>query len=301
MNRLKAIVMRLLFLPGWAVAVVSLSGYGGLLWVFGAGQAGPLAYLAYLLSAYALAVDIAALPGIQAALRRRVRHFKEYSRILRALRKTAFGAKYLDDRTFRAKISLYQSMAVNFLYTVFRAVLGVRYVSPWFISLAVYYLMLGALRAYLAIRYRKRPGGADTPAYEWRCYQTTGCLLLLLNIPMSGMVVLMVRTNSGFVYPGLVIYLSAMYTFYMTAHSVVNLHRFRKMDSPILLAGKAVSFISAAMSLLGLQTAMITQFGGNDSGFRRQMNAVTGAGVCALVIAAAVYMIVHSRRRTRKE
>lgn len=29
---------------------------------------------------------------------------------------------------------------------------------------------------------------------------------------MSGMVVLMVRTNSGFVYPGLVIYPSAMYT-----------------------------------------------------------------------------------------
>ena len=140
----------------------------------------------------------------------------------------------------------------------------------------------------------------DTLAYEWRCYQTTGWLQILLNIPMSGMVVLMVRTNSGFVYPGLVIYPLAMYTFYMTAQSVVNLHRFRKMGSPILLAGKAVSFISAAMSLLGLQTAMISQFGENSSGFRRQMNAVTGAGVCALVV-AAVYMILHSRRRTQEE
>lgn len=301
MNRLRTIFARLLFLPGWAAAAISIAGYGGLAWVFGMEQTGPLAYLAYLLSAYALAVNIAALPRIQTSLRKRVRHFKKNSRILKALYKTTFGEKYLNDRAFRAKISLYQSMAVNFLYTVFRAVLGVRYASPWFISLAVYYLVLGALRAYLAVRYRNRPYGGGTLVYEWRCYQATGWLLLFLNIPMSGMVVLLVRTNSGFAYPGLVIYLSAMYTFYMTAHSVVNLHRFRKLGSPILLAGKAVSFISAAMSLLGLQTAMITQFGGNDSGFRRQMNAITGAGVCVLVIAAAVYMIVHSRRMTRKE
>lgn len=56
-------------------------------------------------------------------------------------------ASLLDDRAFRAKISLYQGMAENFPYTVFGAVLGVGYASPWFISLAVYYLVLGALQA----------------------------------------------------------------------------------------------------------------------------------------------------------
>lgn len=63
---------------------------------------------------------------------------------------------------------------------------------PWFISMAVYYLVLGILRLYLIYSYRHR-----SPELESRCYRRTAWMLFLLNIPMGGMIVLMVRTNSG--------------------------------------------------------------------------------------------------------
>ena len=92
---------------------------------------------------------------------------------------------------------------------------------------------------------------------ERRCYRITAWLLFLLNIPMGGMIVQMVLASSGYSYPGYVIYLSAMYTFYTLAMSVVNLVKFRKLGSPILSAAKILNFIAALMSILGLQLSLI--------------------------------------------
>lgn len=300
MKRWKTVAVRLLSLPGWIVAAVSLLGYGWVIWVLAYRCTGPLAYFAYLLSAYALAMDIAALPGLRAFLKERAAHFKKHSRAAAALRKTALGRQYLDSPLFRARFSLYQGMSVNLLYTVFRAVTGVWYGSAWFLSIAAYHFLLGALRAYLAFRYRHVPGGEDAFPYEVNSYKTVGWLLLLLNIPMSGMVVLMVKENSGFQYPGVVIYLSALYTFYMAVMSAVSLVKIRRLKSPILLAGKILHFVSAAMSVLGLQTAMIARFGKGDGNFRQLMNTITGAGVCALAIGAGVFMIAKSKTAWRR-
>ena len=97
---------------------------------------------------------------------------------------------------------------------------------------------------------------------EHRCYRVTAWLLFLLNIPMGGMIILMVLTNSGFSYPGHIIYLSALYTFYTLVTSVLNLVKFRRLGSPILTAAKVLNFISAMISILGLQTAMICHHAG---------------------------------------
>ena len=77
---------------------------------------------------------------------------------------------------------------------------------------------------------------------------------------MGGMILQMVMNNSELSYPGHVIYLTAMYTFYTMAMSVVNLVRYRRLGSPVLSAAKVLNFVSALMSVLCLQTAMIAQF-----------------------------------------
>ncbi len=299
MNCMKAIAAKLLFPPGWAVTAISLMGYGGLGWTYGVKQSGAPSYFAYVLSAYALVVDIAVLLKNRSLLCKGIRCLKMHSRIWNAFCKTDFGMRYLTNRMVRAQAGLYQSIVLNLLYMAFRLVLGIQYASLWFLSLAGYYLVLGALQAYLVFCFQKRPSGEGRLAYEYLRCKTTGCLLFLLNIPMSAIVVLVVRTNSNFVYPGVVVYLSALYTFYMVVRSVINLVRFYRLDSPILLAAKILNSIATAMSVLGLQTAMISQFGGEDS-YRKLMNALTGSGACSLVVAAAVCMIIHSSTMIRK-
>ena len=240
------------------------------------------AYLIYGMSAYCLIIWVLPLPQ----LFRKAKAF-----ILCKLNETRFGRLFANDLAFRGSVSLFSGMVVNFLYVVFRIFVGIRYASVWFISIAIYYLALGLMRLSLITSYRKRKAIS-----ELRCYRRTAWLLCALNLPMGGMILLMVLTDSGYSYPGYVIYLSALYTFYTAILSVRNLVRFRKLGSPILSAAKVLNFVAALMSLLCLQTAMIAQFSGGEGTFRVKMNSATGGIIWLAVIVTAVYMLLHSRK-----
>ena len=107
-------------------------------------------------------------------------------------------------------------------------------------------------------------------------------------------------SKSGFSYPGYIIYLSAFYTFYTMVISVLNLVKFRKLGSPILSAAKVLNFIAAMMSILGLQTAMISRFSENGEAYRKMMNTITGGFVYGIVIVIAITMLLHSKKSQKK-
>lgn len=281
------ILGRVLHPPKWVSAVIPPFSFAALIITFAVQNLrNALAYFIYSMSAYSLVILIAALPG----LTKQAKSAMMGSRLMRKVAASPITGRYFKDLAFRGSISIYQGMAVNFFYVVFRIAAGIRYASVWFVSMAVYYLVLGSLRAYLIVYYRRR-----TPELERRCYHTAAWLLFLLNIPMGGMIVLMVRTNSGFFYPGYVIYLSALYTFYTIVTSGLNIVKFRKLGSPILSAAKVLNFISAMMSILGLQTAMISRFSEHGENYRRMMNTITGGFVYGIVILIAIYMLLHDR------
>lgn len=299
MKKAKMMLHTLLHPAKWVLYSIPPAAFAALIFIFASEQTeGALAYPVYLMSAYSLAVLIAALPVLARRIRQHKTNLLNRSKLMQKIASSAFGDQYLHDPAFRGSVSIYQGMIVNFLYVLFRIATGIRYASVWFISMAVYYMVLGGLRAYLISSYRRREAGGLS--FEYCCYRRTAWLLFLLNIPMGGMIVLMVRTNSGFFYPGYIIYLSALYTFYTMAVSIVNLVKFRKLGSPILSAAKVLNFVSAMMSILGLQTAMISRFSVNGENYRRLMNAVTGGFVYGIVVMIAVYMLLHSRKIRKK-
>ena len=56
-----------------------------------------------------------------------------------------------------------------------------------------------------------------------------------------------------------------------------------------------INLVSAMVSILSLETALVTRFGDKDDfSFRQVMTGATGGGVCILVLGIAVYMIVKS-------
>ena len=283
MKKAFAILNKLLHPPKWVLFLVPPVIFAALIYIFLIGQKNSaLAYPIYGLSAYCLTILILPLPKL-------MRNTKVC--VMQRISDTEFGGKYVNDLAFRGNISIYQGMTANFLYVLFRIIVGIRYASVWFISMAVYYLVLAVLRLSLILNYRHK-----SKTIELRCYRRTAWLLFLLNLPMGGMILLMVLTNSGYSYPGYVIYLSAMYTFYTMVTSVINLVRFRRLGSPILSAAKVLNFIAALMSILGLQTAMIAQFSTEGDGFRKMMNAITGGAIWLSVILTAVYMLCRSSK-----
>ena len=111
------------------------------------------------------------------------------------------------------------------------------------------------------------------------------------------MILLMVLTDSGYSYPGYIIYIFAIYAFYTIAASIVNLVKYKRLGSPILSAARVLNLIAALMSVLGLQTAMIEQFSTHNESFRRLMNTVTGGAVWSAVILIAVCMLYKSKNQ----
>ena len=94
--------------------------------------------------------------------------------------------------------------------------------------------------------------------------------------------------------------MSAFYTFYTMVISVLNLVKFRKLGSPILSVAKVLNFIAAMMSILGLQTAMISRFSENGEAYRKMMNTITGGFVYGIVIVIAITMLLHSKKSQKK-
>ncbi len=97
-------------------------------------------------------------------------------------------------------------------------------------------------------------------------------------------------------------FVMAAYTFYITITAVVNLVKYRKYDSPVMSAAKVISFAAALVSMLSLETAMLSRFGSEDSSpyFDRIMIGATGAGVCVIIVSVSVYMTVRSTKQIKR-
>lgn len=201
-----------------------------------------------------------------------------------------------DDRAYSR---ICRSTAINFAYAVFRAIMGSLRFSAWYLSSAAYFFVLGIMRTMLAASYRKM--AMYGAGYESGKYLLTGWLLLVLNIPVGGMTLLMIVTDTASSYPGYTIYASAAYTFYMITLSVINLFRVKKLKSRILSAAKILDFVAAMMSVLILQNALISEFSENSGDFRKLMNVLTGAGIYVIVIVLAIYMIINIKHAGKEK
>ncbi len=287
MRRLLHIAFKALHPPAAVTAVLVPLAGALLIGVFVRGAAHtPLAFAAYLLSAYALAVVCARLPGLV----RRVRAFRQQNRYLR---------RYFEDPALRVRLSLYCSLGLNTLYALMQAWAGFINRSVWYYALCGYYLLLGAMRFSL-LRHTRRPPAGPALHAELTRYRRIGWMLLGMHSLFSAIVFYIVRRNHGFSHSYVLTIAMAAYTFYALTMAIIQLIKYRKYNSPVLSAARAVSLAAALVSMLSLETSMLAAFGGeHDPLFRQRITGTTGTAVGILILAMAVYMIVHATRQLR--
>lgn len=296
MDRLRKILKRLFCLPPWLTVLIAVPSFVFVFCMLGTGNdSSVFSYLSYALSAYALIITATGITDIVKAVRKGIDHLP----LLQKIRNIPVGERYLSDVGFRSEVSLYGGLLINLLYIAMKLFSGIWYRSVWFISLAVYYMFLAVMRFLLLHHVRKVPIGQNI-ASEFRRYRACGFVLLLMNQALAGIIVSIVYKNQGFSYPGLLIYAMATYAFYMIITAVINVVKFRKHGSPILSAAKVINLTAALVSMLSLETAMLAQFGGDDSAFRQIMTASSGGVICVIVLGMAIYMIVRANRELKK-
>lgn len=292
MRQVRSLLKKIFFLSPLPTLCIAMPSFALVFYVLARGLDGPPAYAAYALSAYGLIVFITGIPGVVTSSRR---WFTTHP-LARKMLDVPLVRRFAEDVRFRTRVSLYQGLLVNLLYIAVKLASGICYRSWWFITLAVYYALLAAMRVLLLWRW-----GGIGPEMELRRCRLCGAVLLLMNIALAGMVILMVRQNQGYDYPGMLIYAMAAYSFYAVIVAAVNAVKFRRHGSPVLSAAKAIHLAAALVSILALETAMLSQFGGADgAGFREAMTAATGGGVCAVILGMAVFMIVWSTKGIRR-
>lgn len=304
MKKFKDMIFKILFPPVWIIVLSSLIGFPLVIisLVF-LSSTNPISYLSYVLSAYALTVLCANFPRAKRRCKELI-HGDEVKAIVsfrRFMNRYKYTSMYLNDKEFRAKISLYTGLGINCFYALFKCGTGIMFRSAWLWAIGIYYVMLSAIRFMLLRNVRitdKKEHTLERKIHEYRSARLCGIMMLALNMAMSGMTVQMIWQNRGYEYKGYIIYISAMYAFYCFINAVVNVVKFARINNAILSSAKILSLAGALMSMFALQTAMFSAFGGGEK-FQRLMNTITGGAVCLIVTGMAVFMIVRSNRNLK--
>ena len=294
LQSMKKLLIKIFFLPPLPTLLISVPAYGLVIYALAGENVEPVvAYISYGLSAYALTITIIGIAGVVRFVRQGI---DQHPLVRKALSVPQVG-RYMREDIFRAETALYQGFLINLLYAGIKMFSGILYRSVWFVTLAVYYILLAVMRAVLLHYVRKSWENKDS---EWRRYRLCGFILLLMNVALTGIIILIIEQNSGFEYPGVLIYIMAMYAFYATITAVKNVVKCKRYGSPVMSAAKVINLTTALVSMLSLETAMLTQFGAaDDPMFRQIMTACTGMGISMIVLGMAVYMIVRSTKQLK--
>ena len=289
----KKLGKKLLFPPIWLLVVLTAISAALLTAVFLKGwEQQIIAYFIYVLAFYTLCIVtlfcIMVLPTQIGNMRQKI-----YD--------NPFGNRYLTDRAFRTSVSLHTSLLVSLLYVAINLWSWHFSRSWWFIVLAVYYVILAVMR-YLLVRYVRTNSIGLSILQEWKRSRLCACTLLLVNLSLSGAVLMILYQQRGFDYPGILIYVMALYSFYSFAHAIVDFIRYRTLGSPIMTTAKIVSLSSALVSMLNLETAMFAQFGADMAQQDQDlMIMLTGAGISITVVTLSVVLIVKATKAIRRE
>ena len=284
LEKIKKIAYRILH-PGVALSIMlSVISTAALVSIFLIKQEETIpAYIIYTLTFYSYTVFVISFPKLIASIKKTVS-------------KNKFGNRYMTDVVFRMKISLYTSLFFNLIYAVFKLIAGIHYASFWYGADAIIYIVLSIARFLLVRQIRKEEQNIEV---EFRKYRSCGVLIFILNTAFIPVIYQIVKHGMGYSYPGFLIYVVAAYTFYAITISIVNVVRYRKYNSPVYSAQRALNLTKALVAMFALQTAMFASFG-VDIGLEQTMNLVFGILVCCAIFAIAVMMVVKSIHELKK-
>lgn len=249
-------------------------------------EASVLSIISYVLATYTLTVNCLQIPKF-IAFCKRVKTENKYLN------------KLTTDVHFRMIFSLYGSLAFNIAFAIFQLGLGFYHNSLWFFSMFAYYTLLAILR-FLILTHTKKHLPTEELFAETKKYLLCGWLLLVFNLALSVVITIVVLQNKTFHHHEITTIALASYTFLTFTFAIINRVKYKKYNSPIYTSAKNISLITASVSILTLESTMLTTFGGNSSPkFNQIMLACTGFVVMAFSILVAISMIIKGSKNLK--
>lgn len=247
--------------------------------IFYNGFGSSISYILYLIMTYFLIVICIRIYNI---IRFKIDKFVDNNKYLK---------EYKNNHELRYKISLFISLTLNIIYSIFKLLSGIIIKSFWFISFALYYFLLIILRLNIA---REETKDNSNLKDEFIKYRKTGIILLFTNVILTIIILIIVNQKIMKVYPDWIAITVAVYTFYLIFNSIISLIKYRKYKSPLISASKVINVITSFVSLISLEIILIPTFGNGETKFFEIMIMATGGGIALIIIIISFYMIIKS-------
>ncbi len=250
------------------------------------GSESPISIISYVLAAYTLTIWCCKIPNI-------VRFYKAFKQ------ENKYAQRWFGDVHFRTSLTLYGSLLWNAAYSLFQLWLGITHSTFWYYSLAGYYICLVIMRFFLSVHTRKHSAGEKMDE-ELKKYRACGWIFLAMNLALTVMIFFMIFWNRTFEHDQITTIALAAYTFTSFTVAIVNVVRYRKYNSPIYSASKAISLAAACVSMITLTSTMLNTFDGTeDLMFKKMMLGTIGGTVSVFIIGMAIYMIKQSTKKIK--
>lgn len=249
------------------------------------GTDSPTSIVSYALSFYTLLVWCMRIPDL-------VRYIKNFKK------RNKYALRWSTDPRLRVTVSLYGTLIWNTAYALLQLALGFQFHTFWYYSMAAYYICLAIMRFFL-LNHTRKFGAGENMEKELSKYRLCGIIFLIMNLSISVIIFMLVFGGRTFKHHPIIAIAMAAYTFTSLTVAIVNVFRYRKYNSPVYSASKAISLTSACVSMMTLEATFLTTF---DSGKMtaaeiQLMLGMTGGAVSALIVVMAIYMIIRSTKQ----
>ena len=246
-----------------------------------------IAYISYVLAAYTLTVWCCKIPHL-------IRFFRTFKN------ENRYARRWQEDDRLRVNVSLFGSLVWNAAYALLQLWLGFYHRTFWFYSIGGYYICLAVMRFFLLVHTKRYAPGEKLQA-EMVKYRICGWVFLTMNLALSLILFFMLYWNRSFSHHMITAIAMAAYTFTAFTTAIVNIVRYRKYNSPVYSASKAISLAAACVSMLTLESTMLTTFGDGTMSLtgRRILLGISGGVISVFIIAMAIYMIVQANKKIK--
>jgi hypothetical protein len=202
-----------------------------------------------------------------------------------------FIERYRTNFQHRTAVVNTVSLSINALIGVGKLILGVYLLSGWFMTNAIYYLLLSAARGQALHKYTaatKIEHPDQRFHMEYAVFKRSGLFICLLGISYLLVSLRMYLTEDAVVYGGLIVYLIATIAFTKLGIAIYGIMAKRHLKGPIVSTLKMFSFTDAMVSIVVTQYTLLSM---QQSPSALKSSALFGMGCSILFIFIGLRMI----------
>lgn len=194
-----------------------------------------------------------------------------------------------DDRRFRIVFSAGCTLVINLVYGLGHAVFGVMEASSWLLVMAAYHILLGVMRFGAVLTERRHTSESFVMRF---CGGMLTALAVILGISTA----LSILQDRAVPHGLIIMLIIAVYTFWKLTMAIIHTVQAHLSGTPLTRTIRNITLASALASMMTMQRSMLASFGaGMPSGEVLLFNALTGAGVCLLVLLMGLNMIFDEK------